>query len=532
MKQQVLYVFGWVTAGLLFLVFGFISGSMVFGISANTKIFLSKLPPYNAWLEYQNKKKAAFISEAKKKYQCPECNVIVLDIDILRADAFDCENNRDRTPFLCSLADKSIYFENHYAHNDLTKPSIESFLTSTYPISLGVWNEIYQRSSEVPSLLKVLQDSGINAYINENIDHNQIPKEGYILVDKERLSSKLASISSPQYMYYYYRGELHFPYLTWSATQSGSLKIVDERLSSQHSFAGLQKDTLVNDLRQYFTEEAFQKYPDLFAEPYKNRERLYELFTNSLRTRESQDLFVRNNWQLTADSFLSVVNPNNPKHLNLMKEEYISRLREIDPSISDFFKENQIDLGKTIVVLRSDHGEEFLDHGLIGHANNLYQELIRVPFFIYIPALEEKKTFAGLSQTVDEAPTLLDILDIKRPDQFQGISQLDSVVTGQQKRTYAIGQKGDEKSKVEYYIKGNKKLIIINPWEKRLDFEYYDLSTDPLENNNLYETHSLEALAMFDEYKKIVDGLPKYFSKKTIEVSEEKRQKMFEEGYF
>ncbi len=35
-----------------------------------------------------------------------------------------------------------------------------------------------------------------------------------------------------------------------------------------------------------------------------------------------------------------------------------------------------------LVILVADHGEEFLDHGKMGHAHSLYQELVNVPLII------------------------------------------------------------------------------------------------------------------------------------------------------
>ena len=39
-------------------------------------------------------------------------------------------------------------------------------------------------------------------------------------------------------------------------------------------------------------------------------------------------------------------------------------------------------LDRTLIVLSSDHGEAFMEHGFEGHARNLYRETVHVPFLI------------------------------------------------------------------------------------------------------------------------------------------------------
>ncbi len=41
-------------------------------------------------------------------------------------------------------------------------------------------------------------------------------------------------------------------------------------------------------------------------------------------------------------------------------------------------------MGNTLVVFLSDHGEEFLEHGRVGHNLTLYEEVLRVPLMFYL----------------------------------------------------------------------------------------------------------------------------------------------------
>ena len=67
----------------------------------------------------------------------------------------------------------------------------------------------------------------------------------------------------------------------------------------------------------------------------------------------------------------------------------------------------------TIVVLTSDHGTEFWEHGGIAHRTTLYDELIRIPLVIRYPrAYEGGRRVAAQTRAVDVAPTLCELAQI------------------------------------------------------------------------------------------------------------------------
>jgi arylsulfatase A-like enzyme len=80
-------------------------------------------------------------------------------------------------------------------------------------------------------------------------------------------------------------------------------------------------------------------------------------------------------------------------------------------------------LDHTVLVLLSDHGEEFWDHGSVLHSHTLYQELLHVPLIWRLPGGQ----FAGrrvpaLIRNMDVAPTILDLVGISPQPTFQGRS--------------------------------------------------------------------------------------------------------------
>jgi arylsulfatase A-like enzyme len=81
--------------------------------------------------------------------------------------------------------------------------------------------------------------------------------------------------------------------------------------------------------------------------------------------------------------------------------------------------------GKTLVVVTSDHGDEFLEHGATGHGHTLYQELIRVPLIWAEPGgAEGPLRVDDVVQLVDITPSILGYLGRKPPKVLEGRSFL------------------------------------------------------------------------------------------------------------
>lgn len=72
---------------------------------------------------------------------------------------------------------------------------------------------------------------------------------------------------------------------------------------------------------------------------------------------------------------------------------------------------------QTILVVTSDHGEAFWEHGVRGHGLHVYEEFVRVPLLVRVPGFP---ALAGMQvetpvQLVDLLPTLADLADVEPP---------------------------------------------------------------------------------------------------------------------
>lgn len=117
-----------------------------------------------------------------------------------------------------------------------------------------------------------------------------------------------------------------------------------------------------------------------------------------------------------------------PKRLELIKNRYRNALSFVDRLIGEILtclKEKNA-YENSIIAVTSDHGEEFLEHGKLLHASNLFRPQTSVPFFMRIPAplipLADETPQLPTATHVDLLPTLLDTLGVTTSNLFDGQS--------------------------------------------------------------------------------------------------------------
>jgi arylsulfatase A-like enzyme len=163
---------------------------------------------------------------------------------------------------------------------------------------------------------------------------------------------------------------------------------------------------------------------------------------------------------------------------NLLSDQYDNGLAFLDRKLGEVLAAlDQSELDPVLVVT-SDHGEEFLEHGHIGHVD-AYEQVLRVPLLIRFPG----GRFAGQHVTrpirlIDIAPTLLELSGVKAPVEFEGRS-LIPLLQGEDHFPRYDYAKGDWR----YAVRSESWKLIYTP---RTDqSELYDLRVDAGETANL-----------------------------------------------
>lgn len=81
-----------------------------------------------------------------------------------------------------------------------------------------------------------------------------------------------------------------------------------------------------------------------------------------------------------------------------------------------------------LIVFAADHGEEFQDHGHGGHGHTLFQELVRVPLLVKLPAnAHAGRRIETSVSLIDVVPTVLSLLGVERSDGLDGVDLLPLV---------------------------------------------------------------------------------------------------------
>lgn len=137
---------------------------------------------------------------------------------------------------------------------------------------------------------------------------------------------------------------------------------------------------------------------------------------------------------------------------------------------------------ETLIVVIGDHGQAFGQHpGNFGHTLFVHEENVRIPFVIAAPgAIVGPVRVGGLTSQVDMAPTVLDLLGVPAPADYQGLSRLGG------RRPAAFFFTDSSLAFVGLREENWKYIHEIESGRHKL----FDLTTDPGETVNLAGEHS------------------------------------------
>jgi arylsulfatase A-like enzyme len=317
--------------------------------------------------------------------ECPGCNVILISVDTLRADHLSCyDYERTTSPEICEFFASGIKFTQAISQSGWTAPAHASMFTGLYPGKHGV--------SYGP----------------------KIPR----LTGHDTIFSLLRSHG-------YYTVALHGGGYVRPVIARSDLD-VDRRISLRSDLAALFDEALAgNAASQPFF--LFLHGYDMHT-PYSPRKNLFLPVDRELSARARQNEFCRyedlpdRSRRLRPESV-----PESREVQQYIEALYDSEIREVDESLGRFFAhlEKSELLDDTIVILTSDHGEEFWDHGSCEHVKTVYNELLRVPLFLRIPGSSARTSRSPVAASISILPTVLDVLALPIPPGIDGKSLLD-----------------------------------------------------------------------------------------------------------
>jgi hypothetical protein len=163
-------------------------------------------------------------------------------------------------------------------------------------------------------------------------------------------------------------------------------------------------------------------------------------------------------------------------------EKYLAEIQLVDVEIGRlvaFLKERGL-WDKTTIIIHSDHGEAFGEHGITQHAKTLYEELLQIPFWIRVPGVTPREVREPVS-TMDIGPTILDLFGQPTPGHWMGQSLVPFLRGEDPKLTRPIIAEG----RLMQTLVTRERIKAIR--DIRLGtHEAYDLNRDPDEKHNIY----------------------------------------------
>ncbi|MDD5254886.1 MAG: sulfatase [Candidatus Omnitrophica bacterium] len=431
-----------------------------------------------------------------------KANVILIILDALRPERLGCYTpSQDTSPHIDALAQRGVVFTNAFSQSHLTLPSVTSLFTSLYPF-------VHQ---------------------TRHIFRDSVPEQAYTLAEVLRLQGYQTA----------WFGYLRDPH---SGSAPGLLKGFEEGVEIRperifqwieqngekpffiavHSYATHEKDFIGNQ----FENKIFARIPKSFLQKVEDaRVNGWQGFQSDLRNKR-EGLYdflgkdwIEQNWDLLMEPYsaerykeLMYRAPQSQQKLYMLEavtgglEKAFASYGEeatqgflgfLDSALFDFDQNYMAGLHallekkgldqNTVIVITADHGNEFFEHGRLGHLGPLFDESIHIPLIFHLPGHQESVVINDLAQSIDIFPTLLDLLGVPIPSQVQGISLAGVMADspGANRHDYVYGQSVGGL----LYIRSRQWKLIL-PGESLCygtdtGAQLFDLTRDPQEKINL-----------------------------------------------
>jgi len=341
--------------------------------------------------------------------------IILITIDSLRYDYI-------KYLGLDKFLGDCIRFENCYAAGVPTHFSFPSIFQSIFPSHTM---ETICLKNEVPTFVEKLRENnfitagfvGSNAFCSSLLGYDRGFDyfENY-LFDKSNIQHRKIKKYIPRKLKMFIKIFMHIFNSKYLYTEKYSREIIENSLK----FLQNNKDSNIF-LWMHFMDVHFPYATSNCYNPYKN-------FSNGIIILKAYNHLERRS--LTSDSKSSQISKAS---LHMLNKQYIESIILLGNRLQLFFESLPGKLKDYVVIITSDHGEEFGERGSIFHASNLHEEIVHVPLIINLKSksVNAKK----LCSLIDLPVTILSLAGIQTPSFYLGID-----ITKQPNRKYVISE--------------------------------------------------------------------------------------------
>jgi arylsulfatase A-like enzyme len=306
---------------------------------------------FRGWREWREQRLLAAVQPAS----ADSPNVLFLLLDTVRAQNLSLYGyDQPTSPVLDSVAQSATVFDAAYAPSSWTLPSHASMFTGELPFRTGTdWRDPFDRrlpvlaerfqsagyatGGFVANLAYTHYESGLSRGFQRYVDHRAT-------IRQVLMTSEIAQVPMVH--------EFRFA-------------------SSWHArLASLKRFELRRELFSYMPRKRAPEVVSEFLEWEAETNRPFFAFLNFFDAHEPYG--TPGPWRKAQSG--------SPTPM----DRYDGGIWRIDASLGVLFsalRERGV-LDRTIIVITSDHGDQFDEHGLNGHGNSLYAQLLRVPLVI------------------------------------------------------------------------------------------------------------------------------------------------------
>ena len=373
----------------------------------------------------------------------PAKNVVVLVIDTLRADKLRPFNaqTRVKTPAIDQFASDGVVFELAQAPENWTKPSVASILTGLHPLTHQQKTGDAALPSSAELLSEHLQGEGFatggfiaNGYVSDRFGFDQ-GWDDYTNYIREEKSTEAKDV-----------------------------------FDEAGNWIEAHKDGRFFAYIQTIDPHVPYDPPGKYLQMYDPSE-----YTGQIRPRMTGDLLEkakRNPPQVVFDA-------SDKRRLKALHDGEITK----HDHFFGAFLERLSTLGladDTLIVVTSDHGEEFDDHGSWGHGHSVYQELLHVPLMFRLPNRLPAGTKVGDAvSTLDVSATVTDLLGVPPMTHNEGHALVGLM----------LGEAPSRPTVAFSDFQDDRRVITTRRWKLilrgNLTSTMFDLVADPMEKKQL-----------------------------------------------
>jgi arylsulfatase A-like enzyme len=330
--------------------------------------------------------------------EVPAQNLVIYLIDTMRYDKFSVYNDKTKveTPNIDAFAKDGVIFEHAYDNENWTKPSTATILTGLYPST----HKTKEDSSKLPTQITMLPE--------------HLKKQGFktgSFIANGYVSNAFGFDQGWDYYTNYIR---EYKNTDADRVVADAVKWID-KVKDQRFFAYVH--TIDPHVPYSPPEEWRKKYWD---KPYRGPIRPQNT-GNQLADIKIGDM------KLT---------PTDKEYLEALYNGEVAFNDHEFGRLVEALKERGL-YENTAILIVADHGEEFWDHGAVGHGHSLYEELLRPPFFLRFPGKAPSgRRVSNVVQMVDVVPTVYDLLGVPHNEGVEGVSLVSTFDGAGEPRPY------------------------------------------------------------------------------------------------